>query len=69
MWGSKGNAIKKGEDHGLVAVAIDKDKSSQYAIRWAIDHLLGKGRPVVLIHVSNGSSFAGSIFCTLFFFK
>ncbi|XP_021720015.1 U-box domain-containing protein 52-like [Chenopodium quinoa] len=56
MWGSKVNAGKKAEDRGLVAVAIDKDKGSQYAIRWATDHLLGRGRPVVLIHVSSDSS-------------
>ncbi|KAL2932796.1 U-box domain-containing protein 52 [Bienertia sinuspersici] len=68
MWGSKGNAGKKGEDHGLVAVAIDKDKGSQYAIRWAIDHLVGRGRPIVLIHVTSGSSFGGSILHSFFFF-
>ncbi|XP_056699455.1 U-box domain-containing protein 35-like [Spinacia oleracea] len=58
MWGSKTGAAKKGNDHGLVAVAIDRDKGSQYAIRWAIDNLLGRGKPVLLIHVANGSSIA-----------
>lgn len=60
MWASKGYGGKKEQDHGLVAVAIDKDKGSQYAIRWAIDHLLSRGRAIVLIHVTSGSSFAGS---------
>lgn len=52
MFSSKGS--KKGDDNGLVAVAIDKDKNSQYALRWAIDQLLSRGRPVILIHVVKG---------------
>ncbi|XP_057252163.1 U-box domain-containing protein 52 [Beta vulgaris subsp. vulgaris] len=60
MWASKGYGGKKEQDHGLVAVAIDKDKGSQYAIRWAIDHLLSRGRAIVLIHVTSGSSFAAA---------
>lgn len=35
----------------MVAVAIDKDKGSQAALKWACDHLLGKGKRVTLIHV------------------
>ncbi|KAF7830173.1 U-box domain-containing protein 52 [Senna tora] len=34
-----------------VAVAIDRDKGSQNALKWAIDHLLVRGSTVVLIHV------------------
>ncbi|KAL8538559.1 hypothetical protein ACS0TY_000539 [Phlomoides rotata] len=37
--------------NGLVAVAIDKDKSSQNAIKWAIENLISKGQAVILIHV------------------
>ncbi|KAL2899633.1 U-box domain-containing protein 35 [Bienertia sinuspersici] len=38
--------------HNAVAVAIDKGKNSQQAVRWAIDHFLkGKNMQVVLIHV------------------
>lgn len=53
MWASKGNAEKK---DGLVAVAIDKDKGSQNALKWAIDHLLSRGQTVILIHVKLRSS-------------
>lgn len=34
-----------------VVVAIDKDKGSQYALKWAVDNLLGKARNVTLLHV------------------
>ncbi|KAM3379478.1 U-box domain-containing protein 52-like isoform X1 [Capsicum galapagoense] len=35
----------------LVAVAIDKDKGSQIALKWTVDHLLARGQTVLLIHV------------------
>ncbi|CAA2980418.1 U-box domain-containing 52-like isoform X2 [Olea europaea subsp. europaea] len=35
----------------LVAVAIDRDKGSQIALKWTVDNLLGKGHTVVLVHV------------------
>ncbi|KAK3011037.1 hypothetical protein RJ639_012658 [Escallonia herrerae] len=40
-------------DDGMnpTAVAIDKDKHSHYAVRWAIDNLLGNPPRIVLIHV------------------
>ncbi|XP_009618440.1 U-box domain-containing protein 35 [Nicotiana tomentosiformis] len=41
---------KKGEEKATV-VAIDKDKGSQYALKWAVDNLLGKGKSVTLLHV------------------
>ncbi|KAK8598032.1 hypothetical protein V6N13_095424 [Hibiscus sabdariffa] len=34
-----------------VAVAIDKDKGSQYALKWALDHLMSKGQTITLVHV------------------
>ncbi|GAB2286476.1 hypothetical protein Dimus_020875 [Dionaea muscipula] len=34
-----------------VAVAIDKDKGSQCAVKWAADNLIGRGQTVTLIHV------------------
>ncbi|CAK9316481.1 unnamed protein product [Citrullus colocynthis] len=37
--------------NGFVAVAIDKDKGSQGALKWAIDHLLQRGHTIFLIHV------------------
>ncbi|XP_058113492.1 U-box domain-containing protein 35-like isoform X2 [Magnolia sinica] len=45
----------KGKDdgnNGLVAVAIDKDKGSQYALKWTIDHLVSRGKTLILIHVN-----------------
>ncbi|KAF5178736.1 Pollen receptor-like kinase [Thalictrum thalictroides] len=52
MWLQKsGNAEKKEEGNGLVAVAIDKDKGSQHALKWAVDHVLQKGQTVILVHV------------------
>ncbi|KAL9227230.1 hypothetical protein vseg_002949 [Gypsophila vaccaria] len=33
------------------AVAIDKDKNSQYAVKWALDNLISKTNLLILIHV------------------
>ncbi|XP_075486038.1 U-box domain-containing protein 52-like [Primulina tabacum] len=62
MWlpnsnGSTAN-IGKGGRNGLVALAIDKDKASQHALKWAIGNLLKKGQTIVLIHVIKRSSSA-----------
>nr|XP_009768795.1 PREDICTED: U-box domain-containing protein 35 isoform X2 [Nicotiana sylvestris] len=35
----------------LVAVGIDKNKGSQYALRWATENVLAKGQKVTLLHV------------------
>lgn len=34
-----------------VAVAVDKDKNSDYAVKWALDRLISRGDTLVLIHV------------------
>ncbi|GAB2220015.1 hypothetical protein Drorol1_Dr00007656 [Drosera rotundifolia] len=60
MWVSKGGAGKKVQGNGTVAVAIGNDKGSQYAIKWAIDNLLIKGHPVILIHVINRSALSAA---------
>ncbi|KAF3437275.1 hypothetical protein FNV43_RR20028 [Rhamnella rubrinervis] len=39
-----------------VAVAIDKDKSSQYALKWTVDHLLSRGQALTLLHVRQKTS-------------
>ncbi|GMG99269.1 hypothetical protein Nepgr_001109 [Nepenthes gracilis] len=39
-----------------VAVAIDKDKGSQYALKWAVDHVISRGQSVTLIHVKQKPS-------------
>ncbi|KAK6911172.1 Protein kinase domain [Dillenia turbinata] len=57
MWLSKGHANvtahveKKNEGNGMIAVAINKNKGSRSALRWAIENLLSRGRTVILIHV------------------
>ena len=48
--GIRGKAVKREE---TVAVAIDKDKGSHYAIKWAIDNLLSRGQPLTLLHVKH----------------
>jgi len=56
MWHPKTNMAKKGGGNGLVAVAVDKDKGSQHALRWAVENLLTKGQTVILIHVHHKTS-------------
>ncbi|XP_047315319.1 U-box domain-containing protein 35-like [Impatiens glandulifera] len=58
--GVVGNVERKSGGNGLVAVAIDRDKGSQQALKWAIDNLLLKGQTVILIHVLNSRSAASS---------
>lgn len=58
MWlpnnkGSPANRRGHGNGNGVVALAIDKDKGSQYAIKWATDNLVKRGQTLVLIHVVN----------------
>ncbi|KAL9341314.1 hypothetical protein Peur_067533 [Populus x canadensis] len=61
MWLSKGQWSRKGgEGKGLVAVAVDKDKGSQNALKWTMENLLSKGQTVVLIHVFSKSSSSSS---------
>ncbi|KAG0469893.1 hypothetical protein HPP92_016593 [Vanilla planifolia] len=35
----------------LVAVAVDGDKSSQHALKWAADHIVSKNKIFILLHV------------------
>ncbi|XP_022737175.1 U-box domain-containing protein 35 [Durio zibethinus] len=51
MWTPRSYGERREGTNGLVAVAIDKDKNSQNALKWAVDHLLQKGQTVILIHV------------------
>ncbi|CAN1298987.1 U-box domain-containing protein 35 [Linum perenne] len=53
MWLQKGNSTKRGSGggNGLVAVAIDKDKGSQNALKWTVETLNNRGHPIILIHV------------------
>lgn len=45
----------------LVAVAIDKDRASQFALKWALDNILVRGQVVILIHVRLKQSSAGAL--------
>ncbi|KAH0674570.1 hypothetical protein KY284_025657 [Solanum tuberosum] len=40
-----------GDQNKATVIAIDKDKGSQYALKWAVDTLIGKGKNVTLLHV------------------
>lgn len=51
MWNHKNHVAKKSGGNGLVAVAVDKDKGSQFALKWAVENLLSRGQTVILIHV------------------
>lgn len=49
----------------LVGIAIDKDKGSQVALKWATENLLVKGQTAILIHVKlRPSSYPGSSLAT-----
>lgn len=55
MWLAR-NQVEKRGGSGLVAVAVDRDKGSQNALKWAVDNLLQRGQTVILIHVKLKSS-------------
>ncbi|KAK6158633.1 hypothetical protein DH2020_005947 [Rehmannia glutinosa] len=60
MWGPPGNHGERMPPMArLVAVAIDKDKGSQLALKWAVDNLLVKGQTVILVHVKQKQSYSG----------
>ncbi|WCJ20046.1 protein kinase family protein [Euphorbia peplus] len=50
--------VRKGAEKGdqSVAIAIDKDKGSQYALKWAVDQFLSRGQSVTFLHVRQTSS-------------
>ncbi|XP_022131589.1 U-box domain-containing protein 35-like isoform X2 [Momordica charantia] len=66
MWNQKQTKEKEGATgNELVAIAIDKDKGSQNALKWATENLLLKGQTAILIHVklkssSNSTSYMAS---------
>lgn len=51
MWLPKSDATSKGTRTGSVAVAIDKDKTSQNALKWTMENLATRGQTLALIHV------------------
>ena len=67
MWLSRDNSQRGDSKHQLVAVAVDKDKGSQIALKWAIDNLLCKGQTVILVHVKlkNQGILSLYIYCSI----
>ncbi|KAL3613838.1 hypothetical protein CASFOL_041912 [Castilleja foliolosa] len=60
MWSAQGNPGDRMPPMArLIAVAIDKDKGSQIALKWAVDNLLSKGQTVILVHVKLKQSYSG----------
>ncbi|WCJ30566.1 Protein kinase protein with adenine nucleotide alpha hydrolases-like domain [Euphorbia peplus] len=55
--------LKGQSGNGSVAVAIDKDKNSQNALKWAIDNVVPRGQPVILIHVKQKPNGEGGMVC------
>ncbi|CAH9108002.1 unnamed protein product [Cuscuta europaea] len=54
MWGSTPtmNLPVGKERNKLVAVAIDKDRGSQMALKWALDNIVAKNQTILLLHVN-----------------
>ena len=52
----------------LVAVAVDKDKGSQNALKWALDNVVTKGQTITLIHVNTKPTGCKSLSLSLNFF-
>ncbi|CAN8233772.1 unnamed protein product [Cochlearia groenlandica] len=61
MWLPKANATKKETGSGSIAVAIDKDKGSQHALKWTIENLASRGQTISLIHVLSKSHSSSDI--------
>lgn len=49
------------------AIAIDKDKNSPHAVRWAIENLLKKNSSVFLVHVRTHVSQSRMFFILIYF--
>ncbi|XP_039126445.1 U-box domain-containing protein 35-like [Dioscorea cayenensis subsp. rotundata] len=54
-WKGSGNGIGDvaggGDRQEIVAVAVDADKNSQHALKWAADHVIQRGQIFILLHV------------------
>ncbi|KAL3632942.1 hypothetical protein CASFOL_025926 [Castilleja foliolosa] len=55
------NSSQEGRVIISTAVAIDKDKNSQFAVKWAIDKLRLKDKQLILVHVRNQNSFDSNV--------
>ncbi|KAG6522788.1 hypothetical protein ZIOFF_019943 [Zingiber officinale] len=48
--------MSEGQVSPIVAVAMDRDRSSQNAFKWALDHVVAAGQTLTLLHVNTKSS-------------
>ena len=48
---SRENRERREGRERLVAVAVDKDKSSRQALKWTVDNFITRGQTVRLVHV------------------
>ncbi|KAF8106057.1 hypothetical protein N665_0147s0015 [Sinapis alba] len=46
-----GRRVKGKDSNGVTAIAIDKDKNSQHALKWALEHLVVDSQNCILLHV------------------
>lgn len=53
MWGASPimNPQAGKDKNKLIAVAIDKDRGSQMALKWSIENIVAKGHTILLVHV------------------
>lgn len=53
MWNPRENEQEQQREgrEKIVAVAIDKDKFSQHALKWAADNILSRRQTIKLVHV------------------
>lgn len=53
MWNPRENEQEQQREgrEKIVAVAIDKDKFSQHALKWAADNILSRHQTIKLVHV------------------
>lgn len=63
---TKKSSANANSANAITAIAIDADKSSQYAVKWAVDNLLNESSQYVLLHVRNHSSNPRKYFSILF---
>lgn len=58
MWNSRENngEGREQEREELIAVAVDKEKPSQQALKWATENVLRRGQTIKLVHVISRST-------------
>lgn len=57
-----GHSSGDGTTFVSTAIAVDKDKNSPHAVRWAVENLVKKNASVYLVHVRNNTSQPSTFF-------